>query len=58
MLFKPKQDREQELDSRLRGNDELESEALDSGFRRNDELKRVRNWIPVFAGMTSVRKAS
>jgi hypothetical protein len=31
----------QELDSRLRGNDERERRAkLDSGFRRNDERKR------------------
>jgi len=38
-----------QLDSRLRGNDELRR-GLDSRVRGNDELRR--NWIPACAGMT------
>jgi len=35
----------QELDSRLRGNDERKSRAkMDSGFRRNDEKQDIANY--------------
>jgi hypothetical protein len=41
--LKSQNNQKQELDSRLRGNDERKSRAkLDSGFRRNDERKQKR----------------